>query len=298
MTKRVLSVHMGYARDGRERRLSAVLNGVGYASRRARSVENSILDRLRWCRSSTFARFLRTSEHSVLSSLRASKGDLEPQRASQSLLAAIKMGTSVGDQGRWSVAGQEEDVAVLDLAGFVEECGEGAGDCGCVGAVLGEGLGRDKDEASVRPAGGAVLGVEGHEVFDVGGDQGASGCCCAGECLIVGEETRPQLKAILGRCPELDALHGCIRGFAVMLTRRRGERLPGWLDQARAIGLPGLNSFVTGIEHDVAAVTAGLTQPWNSGPVEGHVNRIKMLKRQMYGRASLDLLRKRVLMTP
>jgi transposase len=110
--------------------------------------------------------------------------------------------------------------------------------------------------------------------------------------------TRPQLRAILGRCPKLDALHDCIRSFAVMLTRRRGDRLPGWLAQARSIGLPGLNSFVTGIEHDLDAVTAGLTQPWNSGPVEGHVNRIKMLKRQMYGRANLDLLRKRVLITP
>ena len=112
------------------------------------------------------------------------------------------------------------------------------------------------------------------------------------------EETGSQLRALLGRCPELDALHDCIRSFAVMLTRRRGERLPGWLEQARAIGLPGLNFFVTGIEHDLDAVTAGLTQPWNSGPVEGHVNRIKMLKRQMYGRANLDLLRKRVLMSP
>jgi transposase len=44
-------------------------------------------------------------------------------------------------------------------------------------------------------------------------------------------------------------------------------------------------------------VTAGLTLDWSSGPVEGHVNRIKMLKRQMYGRASTDLLRKRVLMS-
>jgi transposase len=112
------------------------------------------------------------------------------------------------------------------------------------------------------------------------------------------QETGPQLNAILGRCPELDALHDCIRSFAVMVTRRRGDRLPGWLAQARATGLPGLNSFVTGIEHDLAAVTAGLTQPWNSGPVEGHVNRIKMLKRQMYGRANLDLLRKRALMAP
>jgi transposase len=62
-----------------------------------------------------------------------------------------------------------------------------------------------------------------------------------------------------------------------MLTHRRGERLPGWLAQARAIGLPGLNSFASGIEHDFDALTVGLTHPWNSGPVEGHVNRIKML---------------------
>ena len=86
-----------------------------------------------------------------------------------------------------SVAGQEEDIAVLDLAGLVEERREGAGDGGCVGAVLGEGLGRDEDEAGVCLTGGAVLGVEGHEVLDVGGDRGASGCCCAGEYLIVGE---------------------------------------------------------------------------------------------------------------
>ena len=89
-----------------------------------------------------------------------------------------------------SVAGQGEDMTVLDLAGLVEERGEGAGDGGCVGAVLGEGLGRDEDEAGVCLAGGTVLGVQGHEVLDVGGDQGASGCCRAGEYLIVGERDK------------------------------------------------------------------------------------------------------------
>ncbi|WP_370518079.1 hypothetical protein [Micromonospora sp. MP36] len=54
-----------------------------------------------------------------------------------------------------------------------------------------------------------------------------------------------------------------------------------------------LHSFVAGLQRDLDAVTAGLTLPWNSGPVEGHVNRIKMIKRQMYGRAGFDLLRKR-----
>lgn len=60
--------------------------------------------------------------------------------------------------------------------------------------------------------------------------------------------------------------------------------------------LPALWSFVKGLRRDQDAVTAGLTLPWNSGAVEGHVNRIKMLKRQMFGRAKPDLLRKRVLL--
>ncbi|MEU8679471.1 hypothetical protein [Streptomyces sp. NPDC048560] len=50
------------------------------------------------------------------------------------------------------------------------------------------------------------------------------------------------------------------------------------------------------LERDLDAVTAGLSQPWNSGVVEGHVNRIKMLERQMFGRAGFELLRKRVLL--
>jgi transposase len=60
--------------------------------------------------------------------------------------------------------------------------------------------------------------------------------------------------------------------------------------------LPGITSFATGLISDLAAVTAGLTLPHSSGPVEGNVNRIKMLKRQMYGRAGFDLLRKRALL--
>lgn len=57
-----------------------------------------------------------------------------------------------------------------------------------------------------------------------------------------------------------------------------------------------LHAFADGLRRDHQAVTAGLTLPWSSSPVEGHVNRIKMLKRQMYGRAGFALLRKRVLL--
>ncbi|WP_280526320.1 transposase [Streptomyces griseofuscus] len=74
--------------------------------------------------------------------------------------------------------------------------------------------------------------------------------------------------------------------------------LKQWIESARATtGLPSLSRFAQHLERDLDAVTAGLTQPWNSGVVEGHVNRIKMLKRQMFGRAGFALLRKRVLLS-
>lgn len=60
---------------------------------------------------------------------------------------------------------------------------------------------------------------------------------------------------------------------------------------------PALRSFVRGLRRDQDAVTAELTLPWSSEIVEGHVNRLKMLKRQMFGRTKPDLLRKRVLLT-
>ncbi|MFI2238108.1 transposase [Streptomyces chrestomyceticus] len=81
-----------------------------------------------------------------------------------------------------------------------------------------------------------------------------------------------------------------------MLTERQGERLPEWLDAVRQDDLPRLHTLATGSNRDREAVLAGLTLPGNSGVVEGHVNRIKMLKRQMFGRAGFGLLRKRVLL--
>ncbi len=107
-----------------------------------------------------------------------------------------------------------------------------------------------------------------------------------------------QLKTILDGCPELAALTGHVRAFATMLTQRRGERLPAWIAAVHDDDLPSLHRFASHLERDLDAVIAGLTLPWNSGVVEGHVNRIKMLKRQMYGRAGFQLLRKRVLLTP
>jgi transposase len=82
-----------------------------------------------------------------------------------------------------------------------------------------------------------------------------------------------------------------------MMRDLRGDRLGQWMDDVQADDLPDLHSFVAGVRRDRDAVVAGLTLPWSSGPVEGHVNRLKMLKRQMFGRAKFDLLRRRVLGT-
>jgi len=65
---------------------------------------------------------------------------------------------------------------------------------------------------------------------------------------------------------------------------------------ARSCGVPAVTTFAAGLEQDGAAVRAALTMPWSSGQAEGQINRLKLLKRQMYGRANLDLLRRRTLL--
>ena len=72
--------------------------------------------------------------------------------------------------------------------------------------------------------------------------------------------------------------------------------LAAWLTEARACGVSAMETFATGLEQDGAAVCAALTLPCSNGQAEGQVNRRKLLKRQSYGRASFDLLRRRVLM--
>jgi hypothetical protein len=104
------------------------------------------------------------------------------------------------------------------------------------------------------------------------------------------------LTRIIARCPEISATCVLVRDFAGMLCHRRGKHLSAWAGNAEASPVPELRGFAKGLRKDWAAVTAGLTLPYSSGVVEGHVNRIKMIKRQMYGRAKTDLLRKRILL--
>ncbi len=94
---------------------------------------------------------------------------------------------------------------------------------------------------------------------------------------------------------EVDLAYDLVQQFAQMLRARTGERLDAWLARVQSSDLPELQSFAAGIEKDKDAVRAGLTWWISNGMVEGHVTKLKLIKRQGYGKAGFPLLRKRVL---
>jgi transposase len=83
--------------------------------------------------------------------------------------------------------------------------------------------------------------------------------------------------------------------FVAMVRERSGTKLADWITRATEAGAPEVCGFAGGLRQDEAAVKAGLTQSWSNGPVEGQVNRLKVIKRAMYGRAGFALLKARVL---
>jgi transposase len=106
---------------------------------------------------------------------------------------------------------------------------------------------------------------------------------------------RARLDAIRAGSDELAAALDLAEGFAELIRKRSRETLGEWLTRAEASPDPDLRRFAEGIRRDEAAVRAAVTERWSNGPVEGHVNRLKTIKRQMYGRAGFVQLRARVL---
>lgn len=109
------------------------------------------------------------------------------------------------------------------------------------------------------------------------------------------EIEREDLAAFCQASAVLKGAYGLLQDFLSMVHKREGHRLDAWLTRAAESGLSDLQSFVAGVEKDKDAVQAGLTWPINNGMVEGHVTKLKLIKRTMYGRAGFALLRQRVL---
>lgn len=105
------------------------------------------------------------------------------------------------------------------------------------------------------------------------------------------------LDALRRLCPELGTAQALTQEFIALVHGHDGGALHGWLARAAASGLREFIGFADGVRRDQAAVEAGVTTEWSSGMVEGHVNRLKLIKRQAYGRAGFALLRRRVVCT-
>jgi transposase len=103
------------------------------------------------------------------------------------------------------------------------------------------------------------------------------------------------LEGLRASSPELAAAQDLAGRFAKLMREDEEGGLAGWLREAVEGSIPEMRAFARGILQDEVAVRAAIREPWSNGQVEGQVNRLKMLKRQMYGRANFDLLRRRVL---
>jgi transposase len=108
------------------------------------------------------------------------------------------------------------------------------------------------------------------------------------------EYEREALEAVLVDDERIAAGYQLLQRFRRLVVRQCVHDLDEWLEDAAASGLAPFMSLARGIHADRAAVDAGLTLRWSTGPVEGHVTRVKLLKRQGYGRASTGLLRRGV----
>lgn len=103
------------------------------------------------------------------------------------------------------------------------------------------------------------------------------------------------LSELLASAPVYRHVWTLVHQFHILLTHRRGQALPAWIQAAETSGVPELVRFAKGLKDDIDAVQAGVTDPWSQGMTEGFNNQIKCLKRVLYGRAHFDLLRARIL---
>ncbi|MCT4646356.1 MAG: ISL3 family transposase [Carboxylicivirga sp.] len=112
------------------------------------------------------------------------------------------------------------------------------------------------------------------------------------------EDERKYMATLLESMPELQIVRKLVRIFKMMLWRGQGN-IDRWIEfiKKSKYKLTGLRSFVNGLSQDIEAVKNGISMTWSNGAVEGHVNRIKTIKRQMYGRASFNLLKKKIILS-
>ncbi len=109
------------------------------------------------------------------------------------------------------------------------------------------------------------------------------------------EEERDYLRRLCDREPTIALAYELTQAFADRARERTGQGFDAWLMRATTSGITEFDRFARSLMDDRAAVEAGLSMEWSNGQTEGQVNKLKLLKRSMYGRATFDLLRQRLL---
>ena len=104
-----------------------------------------------------------------------------------------------------------------------------------------------------------------------------------------------KVDALKNACPDFARMRSLVMSFRGILQAGKVATLERWMKKADGSGIYGMKRFVRKLNYDLAAVKNALCERWSNGPVEGHINRLKTLKRQMYGRAGFELLRARLL---
>jgi transposase len=113
--------------------------------------------------------------------------------------------------------------------------------------------------------------------------------------LTLSPAQKRHLDAFLRFCPKAHKLRRFVFQFRAMLRWRSARKLNTWIVSAAASGFRFTAQFARTLRRDFEAVKLSMTKPWSNGPIEGHINRLKAIKRQMYGRAGFELLKARVL---
>jgi transposase len=109
------------------------------------------------------------------------------------------------------------------------------------------------------------------------------------------ENTEQAFLEFVCQDPVVQQAYCLSQSFRRMVRERQSEKLPEWLTSAEKSSMPEMNHFASSMRQDYLAIFSALRENWSNGQTEGQNTRLKLLKRQMYGRAKLDLLRQRVL---
>jgi len=111
----------------------------------------------------------------------------------------------------------------------------------------------------------------------------------------VKEITESQLIRIINKYPDIGSLYDAVRSFKTILSTRNVAEIDAWIEAAAQFGIEGVNSFIKGLVSDLDAVKNAIRYEYSNGLAEGKINRLKIIKRIMYGRNSFNLLRNKIL---